>query len=281
MFTCKHAALAVSAALVLAGCGEAPKEPERPSDPTDYFYRSKAVEGSRYPPIRWHEREPGRLFETTLRPTALQGAFPTAYLTRITRNDQAYAKRIYDVASGGFYLSDLSPLPPEKGTRWRSDLERNEVVFEIGGWSRSGALEPQKLAELYKGRIEARGGHTVIVTEGHHWHFFTAPAASNLDGQAVAVECWKHLCAAELTIPQELAGLPSMREGAQPGRTIGAQLAIVFHPDRIDDWPEIRRKAVCFATFSIPKLDTAKIAPIGGLRCNDVRAAIGRTIVKS
>ena len=89
------------------------------------------------------------------------------------------------------------------------------------------------------------------------------------------------MCTAQLTIPQEMAGLLPMREGELPGRTIGAELAIIFHPDDIDDWPEIRRKAVCFAALSIRNLDVGKIAPIGGLRCDDVRAAIGRTIDRS
>ena len=198
MFTCKHLALAMAlTALALGGCGESAresgKEPERRSDPMDYFYRPAHTWKQEYPLIRWHEREPGRLFETTLRPTAMQAAFPTAYLSRITRNDQAWAKRIYDVVYGGFYLSDFSPLPPEKGTRARSDFERNEIAFEIGGWQRSGATDPQMLVKLYEARIEKRGHLMVLVTDkGRSWHYFTDPAASDLDGQAVrssAISC--------------------------------------------------------------------------------------------
>lgn len=265
---------------VLAACRKPENEPERPSDPTDYFYRFEQASRQSKPPIRWNEREPGRLFVTTLRPSEMKGEFPTPYLTRITRNDQAWSKRIYDVVYGGFDLSNLSPLPPEKGTRWRSDLKRNEIVWEIGGWSRSGATNPQMLVKIYGGRIERRGDLRMVVTDkGRSWHYFTAPDASDLDGRAVSVECWQRVgCSARLTIPQEMAGLPPLREGAMAGSTIGAKLEIFFHVDNIHNWPEIRRKAVCFAAFSIPKLNTTKIAPVSHLNCHDVRAAIKRTL---
>lgn len=279
MSTCKH--LVLLAGLALAGCEEPAKEPEPPSDPTDYFFRWKGLEGITYPPIRWHEQKPGRLFETSLRPTEMVGALPTAYLSRITRNYRPWAKRIYDVAYGSFDLATMSPLLPEKGIG-SSNLEGNEIQVEIGGWSRSTGDHPRWLAKIQKGHMETRG-HDIFVTDrGASYHYFTDSMASDLDGRPVVIECGKVVgCKADLTVPQEIAGLPPMREGELPGRSIGARLAIAFHSDRVDDWPEIRRKAVCFVAFSIPKLDTSKIAPIGNLRCNDVRAAISRTIDKS
>jgi hypothetical protein len=266
------------ALLALGGCEKPVKKPEPPSDPTDYFFRWRGLEGAVYPPIRWHERKPGRLYETTLRPTEMAGVFPTAYLSRITRNYQPWAERIYDVAYGGFDLTAMSPLPPEKGIS-SSNLVGNEVQIEIGGWSRSTGDHPRWLGKIYKGHMETRGHDIFVEDGGRSFHYFTAPEASDLDGRPVVVECMKVVgCKADLTVPQEIAGLPPMREGELPGRSIGARLAIAFHSDRVDDWPEIRRKAVCFAAFSIQKLDAEKIAPRGRLRCSDVRAAIAKTI---
>lgn len=271
--------ITLMAIVAMAGCQEAPKEPRRPSDPTDYFYREKGVEGVAYPPIRWHQREPGRLFDTTLRPTDMRGAFPTAYLSRITRNDQAYSERIWDVVYIKFQIPAVSPIPARASDSLGSNVSENEVRLQVGGWSRSSGAHPRWLGQIYKGHMETRGHDIFVEDRGRSVHYFTAPEASDLDGRPVMVECMKVVgCQADLTIPQEMAGLPPMREGELPGRSIGARLAIAFHSDRIDDWPEIRRKAVCFAAFSIPRLDAENIAPRRELRCNDVRAAISKTI---
>lgn len=269
--------------LLLAACGGAAQEPEPPSDPTDYFYRNQDLEGITNPPIRWQQREPGRLFETTLRPTALRGALPSTYLSRITRNYQPWAEQIYDVADVSFDYFDITPLPPERGIGWGilGTERRNEILIDLGGYATSYALEPQALANLRKGTIETRGHHTVVVADlGGDEYFFSAPDASNLDGQPVWVECYRWKCEAALTIPQEMAGLNPLHEGrSAPVRgTTGARLAITFHPDLIDDWPEVRRKAVCFAALSIPDLDADLIEPAGRLRCDDLRTAIASTM---
>lgn len=276
----------VSMALLIvsavAGCQKAPEESRRSSDATDYFYYEKGVEGTVYPEIRWHRREPGRLFDTTLRPTDMQGSFPTSYLSRITRNDQAYSKRIYDIAYINFHLPDTSPISPQTSDRLGSTVSENEVRLEIGGWSQSDGTHPRWLSQIYRGHMETRGHDIFVEDRGLSFHHFTVPEASDVDGRPVVVECMKVVgCQANLTIPQEMAGLPPMREGELPGRSIGARLAIAFHSDHIGDWPEIRRKAVCFAVFSIPKLDAERIAPIKRLRCNDVRGAIAKTISRA
>lgn len=271
--------LVLIAVVAVVGCQKAPEEPRRPSDPTDYFYREKGVEGVVYPPIRWHQREPGRLFDTSLRPTDMRGAFPTTYLSRITRNDQAYSKRIWDVVYISFQIPNVSPIPVRASDGLGSNISENEVRLQVGGWSRSDGAHPRWLGKIYKGHMETRGHDIFVEDRGRSFHYFTAPEASDLDGRPVVVECMKVVgCQADLTIPQEMAGLQPMREGELPGRSIGARLAIAFHSDRIDDWPEIRRKAICFAAFSIPKLDAEKIEPRGQLHCNDVRAAIAKTI---
>ena len=267
------------AAVVVAGCRKPPEEPWRPSDPTDYFYREKGLEGIVYPPIRWHQREPGRIFETTLRPTDMRGSFPTFYLSRITRHDQAYSKRIYDVVYIGFQLSTASPLLVQTSDRLGSKVSESEVRLQIGGWSQSNYTHPRWLGKIYKGHIETRGYDIFVEDGGRSYHYYTAPDASDLNGRPIVVECMKVVgCEADLTIPQEMAGLPPMRDEELPQNSIGAGLVIAFHSNRIDDWPEIRRKALCFAAFSISKLDAEQIAPRKRLRCNDVRAAIAKTI---
>jgi hypothetical protein len=268
----------VMAAFVMGGCQKTPEQPSQANDDTDMFFKWEFPNVTESPPIRWHERQPARLFATTLRPTRMHGLFPTAYLSRIRRNYQPWAERIYDEVQGGFDLKTMSPLPPEKGLG-SYGLVGHEIQIEIGGWSRSGDPHPRWLAQLYKGHMKSEEHDIFVADDGWAYRHFTEPDVANLDGQPVTVKCAKVVgCAADLTIPQQLVKLPPMPGRKTPGRSTGALLAIAFHSERIGDWPEIRRKAVCFATFAVADLDVAKIAPIARLRCDDVRKAIAGTM---
>lgn len=264
--------------VLMPGCRGTTEQPSPASDPTDFFFRWEGNVGAEYPPIRLHERKPGRLFATTLRPTMMTGAFPTAYLSRITRTYQPWAERIYDVAYGGFDLKEMSPTAPEKGLG-PYNLAGREIQIEIGGWSRSGDPHPRWLGRIYKGHLET-GQHDVFVADdGWTYHHFRTPETGNLDGQPVTMKCGKVVgCTAELTIPQEIARLPAMQDGGSSGRSTGARLAVSFRSELVGDWAEIRRKAACFASFSIPALDRDRVAPLKGLRCDDVDKAITKTL---
>ncbi|WP_390586493.1 hypothetical protein [Erythrobacter sp. MTPC3] len=275
--------------MTLAACGGQPASPEPPSDPTDFFYREAWQENITIPPIRWHEQAPGRYFETTLRPTEMNASLPTSYLSRITRNYQPWAKEIYDVAYLGFDLDRLTALPPDRSFGWgtREEAKPDEVLIQLGGYEPSSYFTPERITNIWDGEITETDDHVIITSErfpggrSTMQYFFNQPSKGDLDGNPVIVDCasdWK--CTADLVVPQEFAGHSPLYLGKnKPYRgTTGARLRVTFHPDRIDDWEEVRRKAACFAALSIEDLELASIAPVDNTECNDVRSAIERSI---
>ncbi len=268
--------------LPLAACGGQPEPPEPPSDPTDYFYREARVSGLGYPPIRWHEQMPGRYFETTLRPTEMVAALPTAYLSRITRNYQPWARKIYDVASLSFNFRDLSPLPPEQGIGWHPGPSRDEILIELGGWDASSFFTPERYADIRNGTIERRGMNAFICGEwGGDIYFFNEKDSGEIDGNPIIAECYsKGGCEADLIFPQEMTSLgPLPINGARPYKgTVGSRIRIKFHSERISDWIEIRTKALCFVSLSIKDANLSDSPGLSRLRCNDVKRAISQTI---
>ena len=274
--------------LPLAACGSQSDQPEPPSDPTDYFYWEERVASSTYPPIRWHEQVPARYFDTTLRPTQMQARLPTVYLSRITRNYRPWAEQIYDVAYLSFDFNDLSPLQPARGIGWGTDedLKSNEVLIQLGGWEASSYFTPERIASIWHGEITETDDHVIVTSErlpggkSASQYFFDQASKGDLDGNPVVVEClseWK--CTADLVIPQEFAGHPPLYLGKnKPYQgTTGARLRIIFHPERIDEWEGVRRKAACFVALSIMNLELELIAPHEHLACEDVQTAIQAT----
>lgn len=269
--------------LPLAACGSRP-DPEPPSDPTDYFYRNESVAGSQtYPPIRWHERAPGRYFETTLRPTKMRAALPTAYLSRITRNYHPWARRIYDVAELSFNFANLKPLPPQRVDGSYPGPHRDEVLVELGRWEASRLFTPEEEAGYQNGRIERRGDNVIIRGRlGGDIYFFDKPETGEVDGNPVAVECIEPIgCRADLVFPQELTNLGQLptENGVRPYKgTVGSRIRIQFNAARISDWIEVRRKALCFVSLSIKDANFSGEPALRRMRCGDVRKAINRTI---
>lgn len=271
--------------MALAACGS-PPDPEPPSDPTDYFYRNTSVAGSQsYPPIRWHEQAPGRFFETTLRPTQMRAALPTAYLSRITRNYQPWARRIYDVAELSFNFRNIEPLPPQRSGRSYSGPSQDEVLVELGRWDASRLITPEEVAGYQKGEIERQGKQVIIRGGlGGDTYFFDDPETGELDGNPVTVECIEPIgCKAELVFPQELTDLGPLatESGGRPYKgTVGSQIKIQFNVARISDWTEIRRKALCFVSLSIRDANFSANPALRRLRCSDVKRAIKLTITE-
>lgn len=271
-------------AVLVSACGSEPVAPEPPSDPTDYFFHEEWMDTVTAPPLRFHEQNPRRLFETSLRPTDMQASLPTSYLSRVTRNYRPWANEIYDVAYLSFDRSTFAPLSPEEGTGWGLPGENgsHDVLIEFGGWNAKKLTVPETHIDPFGGEVQRRGELTVITrdnTPSELRYFFEAEDKSDLNGNPAVAEChanWK--CTADLVFPQEYAGLEPLyvvRDSIKPYKgTTGAKLRITFHPDALPEWAEIRRKAVCLAALSVQDINLSQIAPKGRLNCDDVRKEI-------
>jgi len=275
-------ATAILCALLLAGCGgENTKAPEPPSDPTDAFYPKPVPFVVVNPPYRWHDRQPGRWFETTLRPWNAKARVPTAYLYHVTRNYQPWAKQIYDVAR--LYL-DIDTLAPTQGTiGWLGPNDKSALEIELGGWSQTGARNAKLYVSIvHSARIVESQPDRTVIEEGKNWHKYLLNGAgeANADGNPVEINCVREMCDATLALIPEWTGASMLSgESSRLGKsTAGIALHISFDKSRLKEWPEIRRKAICFAAIGISDFSFEKAFPGHKNACSDVKAAMNRTI---
>ena len=269
----------VGAAAGVSACRPAPPPLPDRSEATDAFYRSPDMLHQKHPALRLHEREPARRFRSSLRPWPIEGAFPTAYLGRVTRNEQSYGKVIYDIVYLGFDRVSMQPLPPERAAGFGAfPANRAEVLLQVGGWTRP--IQPWSIAPMagiYRARIMENGrGHRSFATgSGRIIHFLSDPDRGDLAGQPLLVDCWSHLCRTSLTVPMAGHRGETPRASSAPDQAGGLSISEEFHPAQFAHWADIRRKAICLVADAVPALRLSDgDGPVSASTCADVRRAI-------
>lgn len=261
---------AMMLAPIVASCGASPTPVETPlSEPTDAFYHREAGLPGETPPTRWHDRQPARTFDTSLRPWAVQARLPTPYLFRVTRNHQPWAGRIYDKADMVFSFGSLQPIQPQSITAMvQSSNDDDAVRLALGGWARSYSLPPEIHANIYNAPI-IRTAEGVEVKEGpNSSQFYRSAPNGQIDGQPVVLHCGSERCRAELAIPPtSISPTPPAVDQTADG---GIGLNVDFPRRHLDDWPEVRRKSLCFAALSIIGFRFERAFTNGRQECRDV-----------
>lgn len=270
--------LVISAVLPSCSAGADPQVDSR-SEAPDLFYQPASTK-VRTDSLRsrWHRSNSVHWFETKLRPTAMRARLPTAYLRMVTHNHQPWAEAVWDEAYAGFKLPAVTPLAPEKATRWRSDFQPDEVVLELGGFSQSNVPIIDTFSAVHKTRVRTVGNYRVTQDGKRTIYEFGDPRRRDLDGSPIAIECRVALCSVQLTIPPALASAEPLAGRAPSGGNFGSRLGVFFHRSRLADWPEIRRKSICFAGLSISGFSFDSVFKGTPTPCVDVRKSIERTL---
>ena len=264
----------VCAAMILAplaaSCGSSPTQVETPpSEPTDAFYRREAALPGETPPTRWNDRQPARTFDTSLRPWAVQARLPTPYLFRVTRHHQPWAGRIYDEADMVFGFGSLQPIQPQSITALVQSSNNDDAVrLTLGGWARSHASPPELVADIYDAPIIRTAAGVEVKERPNSSQFYRSAPNGQIDGQPIALHCGPEQCRAELAIPPTSISPPP--PAVDPTVDGGIRLSVEFHRRRLEDWPEVRRKSLCFAALSIIGFRFERAFANGWQACRDV-----------